>query len=80
MKLTISNLLKSYEDRKMSRRELVDPSVDTDLVAAALEDGRQHVGMQHGIHAGDKERRRDGELIEHLQDARHSALRAVIRR
>ena len=68
-----------FGGRVVDRRQvLVNPAVDADLVASALQDRRDHVGVEQVADRGDEERRRQLVLVEQPQDARHAVDRAVL--
>jgi hypothetical protein len=57
---------------------LVDPPVDADLVASALHDHRDHVGMQQMTDRRDEEGRRQLMLVEQPQNPRQPVDGAVL--
>ncbi len=60
------------------RQVLVNPAVHADLVAAAGEDGRNHLRVQQVADGRDEERRRQLVLVQQPQDPRHAVDGAVL--
>ena len=56
----------------------MNPAVHADLVAAALENRRDHLRVEQVAHRRDEERRRHLVLVEQPQDARQPVDRAVL--
>jgi hypothetical protein len=60
-----------------TRPELVNPSVHADFMTVARQDRREHVGVKHGAHRRNEERRWHLMPIEKVENTRHCRRRTI---